>query len=349
MFSARWQDMDLVDIKDWASPEVRKISLCQIYLDGEAPYEVEVKRFIPKEGDMLEEKWVSNGVVRTHRIPPYALCSMEKSAHVLLRFIEQNVAKYIARTVGNMDDLIWRTYHFAFKHFENAKTEHEKVLIRDTFIFWVGCRKTSNPECIIGEDKLGGEPVDDQNSVFHNTVPMPAIMIAQMECILYTKVLRPKHANLLAQLNRLVQANKREYWLTIYLVMFILLHSCAMVSRRDWECARQYGLKEQYCNQQSIAKHQMGANILLAHFHSLKGALPFRMLDDESGRLGLREAANLDGEQLAFVVSTSELLRERLRAATIANVTRSKCLNHDLYWVAQLYCQDDDWAPGPTA
>jgi len=72
---------------------------------------------------------------------------------------------------------------------------------------------------------------------------MPAIMIAQMECILYTKVLRPMHTRLLAQLNSLVKANKREYWLTIYLTMFILLHSCAMVSRRDWETARQYGLK----------------------------------------------------------------------------------------------------------
>lgn len=111
------------------------------------------------------------------------------------------------------------------------------------FRFWVGCRKTSNPECIVGEDKLGGELVDDPNSVFHNTVPMPVIMIAQMECILYTKVLRPTHLRLLKQLNDLVQANKREYWLTIYLSMFILLHSCAMVSRRDWETARQYGLK----------------------------------------------------------------------------------------------------------
>jgi hypothetical protein len=72
---------------------------------------------------------------------------------------------------------------------------------------------------------------------------MPVIMIAQMECILYTKVLRPVHKKLLDQLSFLVKENKREYWLTIYLTTFILLHSCAMVSRRDWETARQYNLK----------------------------------------------------------------------------------------------------------
>jgi hypothetical protein len=124
-----------------------------------------------------------------------------------------------------------------------VQTEDERALILDVFRFWVGCRKTSNPECIVGKETLDGERVDDPNSVFHNKVPMPPIMIAQMECIIYTKVLRPMHLRLLAQLNNLVRANKRECWLTIYLAMFILLHSCAMVSRRDWETARQYGLK----------------------------------------------------------------------------------------------------------
>ena len=85
--------------------------------------------------------------------------------------------------------------------------------------------------------------MDDPSSVFHGRVPMPVIMIAQMECILYTKVLRPVHKKLLDQLNFLVKENKKEYWLTIYLTAFILLHSCAMISRRDWETARQYNLK----------------------------------------------------------------------------------------------------------
>jgi hypothetical protein len=123
-----------------------------------------------------------------------------------------------------------------------SKRPTERELVLNAFRFWVACRKTSNPEHILGEDKLGGEVVDDPSSVFHGRVPMPVIMIAQMECILYSKVLRPVHKKLLDQLNYLVKENKRQYWLTIYLTMFILLHSCAMISRRDWETARRLGI-----------------------------------------------------------------------------------------------------------
>lgn len=262
MFSKRWQTMDLVDIEDWASTETRKIRLSQINLD--APYEVEVRKFVPVEGDMVEEKWISNGVVKAHRIPCYALADMKESAVVLQAFIQQSIGAYITGTVGQSDELIWQTYVFAFRHLCKAKvclghfviyfratsdhpvstkTPRERDLVLNAFRFWVACCKTSHPEHIIGEDKLGADVVDDPGSMFHNCVPMPVIMTAQMECIIYSRVLRPVHRKLLADLNDLVKENKRQYWLTIYLTMFILLHSCSMISRRDWETARQYNLK----------------------------------------------------------------------------------------------------------
>ncbi len=72
---------------------------------------------------------------------------------------------------------------------------------------------------------------------------MPAIIIAQKECILYSKVLRPMSKKILYDLQHLVLANKKSYWLTIYLTIFILLHSCTIVTKRDEETARQYNLK----------------------------------------------------------------------------------------------------------
>jgi hypothetical protein len=44
-------------------------------------------------------------------------------------------------------------------------------------------------------------------------------------------------------LDELVKRNKPQYWLTIYLTTFILLHSCSMITKRDWETARQYHLR----------------------------------------------------------------------------------------------------------
>jgi hypothetical protein len=300
------------------------------------------------DGDMLEEKWASNGIVKTHRIPRYALADVEKAAVVLETFVQRNIAVYIRDTVGSSDELIWQTYLQAFRHVQRAKTPIERELVLNTFRFWVACRKTSNPEHILGEDKLGGDVVDDTNSVFHNCVPMPVIMIAQMECILYTKVLRPTHKKLLDQLNYLVKENKRMYWLTIYLTMFVLLHSCAMVSRRDWETARQYDLKDEYANHDSISKHQNGVNMMLAHFHYLnKGVQPFRLTYDPAGIRELSKAADLDVDQVEFVKHTSALLREPPRVAEFEFVRTNHKLNHDLYWVAQLY--EENWEPGPTA
>lgn len=111
--------MDLVDIRNWASPETKTIIISQIYLD--APYPVQVREFQPVEGDRLEEKWVSNGVMRSHKIPSYALTDMEKTATMLRVLIERNVGTYLNGTVGLADELVWKTYSFAFSYCRSAK------------------------------------------------------------------------------------------------------------------------------------------------------------------------------------------------------------------------------------
>jgi hypothetical protein len=108
---------------------------------------------------------------------------------------------------------------------------------------WVACRKTSNPEHLYGEDKLGIPTVDHPGSTFNGKVPMPVIMIAQQELIMFTTVLRPASKRLLETLNSLVMEKKKCYWYTIYLCCFVLFHSCAMLTKRDEETATQYALK----------------------------------------------------------------------------------------------------------
>lgn len=111
--------MELVDIQTWASTQVKRVVLSQIYLD--APYELEVREFEPVDGDMLEEQWTTSTGLVKHQIPRYALADMHKSAVVLQAFIRNSIAIYINGTVGNSDELLWYTYHFAFKHVQHAK------------------------------------------------------------------------------------------------------------------------------------------------------------------------------------------------------------------------------------
>ena len=68
-------------------------------------------------------------------------------------------------------------------------------------------------------------------------------MIAQKELVIYVEFLRPLSKIVLAELQELIYANERKYWFTIYLTLFILLHSCSMITRRDEEYAQQINLK----------------------------------------------------------------------------------------------------------
>ncbi|KAL4919312.1 hypothetical protein BDW62DRAFT_216989 [Aspergillus aurantiobrunneus] len=350
LFSKRWQSMDLIDITDWASSETKTITLSQIHVD--APYEVQVRKFVPTEGDMLETAWLSGHYVKRHRMPQYALADMEGAAKVLKWLTSKYVGQYIVATTGHLDLLIWDTYYFAFRYQAKAKYAaqplREKALIEDCLKFWVGCRKISNPEHIYSYETLGGTPVNDPNSPFHAMVPMPGIMIAQMECIMYTRVLRPLSSRVLSGLKDLIMENKREHWLTIYLTLFILLHSCAMLTRRDWETAREYALQDVYANLVSIQGMQNGMHNMLAHFHYLnKGVMPFHLTHDEKALRDLAAAANLDNHELEFVKRTSELVNNPGRVARMAEIRTNRKYGDDLFWVSQLY--DPEWAPGPTA
>lgn len=70
---------------------------------------------------------------------------------------------------------------------------------------------------------------------------MPVVMMAQLELIMHTRVLRPMTRAVLRSLEDLVVENKPQHWLTIYLTMFILLHCCSILTRREWELAMQCG------------------------------------------------------------------------------------------------------------
>ncbi|KAK5449838.1 hypothetical protein LTS15_008410 [Exophiala xenobiotica] len=322
LFSTRWQNMDIVDITTWRSREVKTIQISQIFLD--APYSVEVREFEPVDGDMLEEKWMSGSEVKIHSIPRYALANMGKTAEMLVQYINNNVARYIngvfLKNTGH--SLLWHTL----------------------FCLQI----PNNPHHLYGHDKIGGEVVYDSNSPFYGVVPMPAIMIAQMECIMYTRVLRPLTRKVTRQLNELVLANKRKYWLTIYLTMFILFHSGAMLTKRDWETARQYNMKENFANPDSIRQIQMGVINMLVHFHSLnKGVAPFNLVHDEKGLSDLAKAAHLQGDSLTFVKRTSKMVNEPRTVALMREVQAKRDYGHDLYWVSQLY--DQEWKPGEIA
>ena len=324
VFSRRWQSMDIVDIpaSDWTSTEVRTITVSPVHV--RAPFSFAVRAFRPAEGDLLEEQWVvseegdgSDQRRESMPLPRYAVADMHAAADGLRAYIERNVSTFIGETVLPLDQLMWETYTMAFRHVGAAATADERSLLTNTFRLWVTCRLISNPVHVCGgAEALTGARPAPPGSPHDGRVPMPVIMTAQFECINYTTFLRPWSRAVLRQLNTLVLAKRRDYWLTIYLAMFVLLHSCAMMTRRDEETATQYGMRTRYANPESIAAHHSGAQTLLAHFHFInKGVVPFSLPHTPAGRQELAKAASLNDEQVDFVWKTSRLINDPERGA----------------------------------
>lgn len=130
-----------------------------------------------------------------------------------------------------------------------------------------------------------------------------------MECIFYNRFLRPRSESVRKLLDDLFQRRTHDVWLTVYLTIFVLLHSCAMLTKRDEEYARQMNFESKYANPEAIKALQKGAITLLAHFHGVVGGpAPFRLAAE--GRLGgYKKNWNFSEEQEAFLKGTYNRMR----------------------------------------
>ncbi|PKS07709.1 hypothetical protein jhhlp_006317 [Lomentospora prolificans] len=342
LFSKRWKSMELVDIQDWVSDKVVTIVVSQVFLH--APYELKVGRFEPREGDMLEEVWYDGNVKKSFPIPPYAIVNMKEASQAIGKMTEACQHEYLSAIIqsGNgprNGDFIWNTFLFAFKHISEIKDEDSQVLLRQAFRMWQACRLTSYPEAIVGSETLGlQQRVSDRASPWTNQFPIPPVMCAQLECILYSQFLEPWSKQIRTLLDKVLRKGSRTDWLSVYLTLFILLHSCGLLIERDYKYARQLGLKERYANPSAVMDHQRGAITLLAHFHIvLDGARPFRLA--AQGLATSKKQQEFTPREQVFVASTYEKVR-MMDFSTIRQVGDPKNV---WYWLSQLY--DEKWEP----
>lgn len=92
----------------------------------------------------------------------------------------------------------------------------------------------SKQERICSTEVLGMTPQNwDPEATNFNNYLVPPVLQAQIEIITTAMVLLPMKQAVLKALQNLVEKNKPESWFTIYLATFILLHSCALLTRAE--------------------------------------------------------------------------------------------------------------------
>jgi hypothetical protein len=100
----------------------------------------------------------------------------------------------------------------------------------------------SKQERICSEETLEMLPQthDDQAENF-DKICLPPVMQAQVEIITTSAILLPMQKEILKHLSDLVKAKDRPVrWFTLYLSMFLLLHSCALLTKAQHRRARRH-------------------------------------------------------------------------------------------------------------
>jgi len=109
----------IVEIQDWEASEIKTVKLTQDV--GDAIYKVNVRRFIPVEGDSLERQWITNGEPRSYKCSSYAIVNMKETGQQLMKFVEDHIKTSIRYFIGESDELLRCTYDMALEHSEKAE------------------------------------------------------------------------------------------------------------------------------------------------------------------------------------------------------------------------------------
>ncbi|KEZ43459.1 hypothetical protein SAPIO_CDS4651 [Scedosporium apiospermum] len=231
-WTQRWKTMEIVEIVDWASDEIRTITLTQDI--GDSSYDIQVREFNPVLGDSLDRSWNSASKVHSHPCTPYAIHNMKETADAISKFVDANTETFISHYVDREEELLWNTYWKAYDHIRETRIPEERKLLISVLRLWVAARMESKQERISSAEVLGMTPQDwDPKASNYGKYLVPPVMQAQIELLTTRAVMIPMKDMVLKQLQTLVEKNQVRSWFTVYLAIFILLHSCAMLTRAE--------------------------------------------------------------------------------------------------------------------
>jgi hypothetical protein len=105
--------MKMIDVVDWESREMKSIKISHGFCQD--TINLDVRKFVPADGDVLDRKWVDGQIRKTKRVEPYAIVNMTKAALEVKRYIYANVHPCLLIFLENHDSLVRDTYMLAYK------------------------------------------------------------------------------------------------------------------------------------------------------------------------------------------------------------------------------------------
>ncbi|KAK3325012.1 hypothetical protein B0H66DRAFT_470400 [Apodospora peruviana] len=341
-WTTRWKKMEIIEIKEWASKKIKTVRITQDVAG--LSYELKVRQFVPVEGDSLARKWKTKGIEQEYECTPWAMANMREAGRTLAQFVDRSLGDAVCFYVDESDRLLRNTYLMAYRYSLFAEREEERLLLRAVLRLWCASRMETRSDRICGEETLGMQPRHYEPPCANDGLILTSpVFSAQMEVVMTSLLLQPAKKEVLKRLKDLVMENQRRSWFAIYLTMFILLHSCSLLTAADNKKARKQGLEHRFFRLSLVEELHNGAKVLLAYFHHCnKGGHPFTMDWSSEDQMVRGE---LNKEQAQFMRETAEQLKAK--GMLFSNGVRKEGkFEHDYYFISQLY--DFEWKPFHT-
>ncbi|KAK3897057.1 hypothetical protein C8A05DRAFT_39394 [Staphylotrichum tortipilum] len=272
------------------------------------------------------------GVKRFKPTTPYAVVNMKNAVWEMRAYVTTNVFKYMDYFLRGSDQLVKETYGFAQRYMQRSKDERN--LLRLFFRLWFAVRRTATMEHIVGDDLLDMEPeTKDESYPLFGKVPLPPVMIQQLDMILTLGILEPLRKQVLEEFQKLALANNPRNWMTIYLVTFMSLHSCAKITAEQYDNGRKHGLLRRYAIPNCISDRHHSANVFLLHFHyRTESCNPFKQ--DWKMR-HMTPFSYMSVDDIQFLERTKVLLKDS--EVVIQTNAEFHLCEHELYFIAQMF------------
>ncbi|CAG9993875.1 unnamed protein product [Clonostachys byssicola] len=358
------------------------------------PIVIKVVPFEPIEGDITSRFWtvVENGVVvqKSKEIKPFCLANIRRTAIYFEQYIRDNAIPDFKRRGApgsranapmSSYDPIQATYHMAVELYDNLPDEvrayeggalvanRERRLLGNLFTLSFAIRQTTGSAYICGEDTLDMAPeTDDPSYPLQGKVSLPRMLLAQFDSINHTKLLVPLRMKVLRELEYLIVQNKKHYWFTIYVCIFILLREASWITEdRSRHAKAVHQAKIRYSIPGFVESLQEGCNTLLMFWHYYNCRPMPTSVDAAAHHTSFLSELTVEQYNLVMWTMTNPGVQEQLsmwrtyrtengfipepeqpndgETAYMGN-QRKLPWDHPYYWIAQLF--EEDWTPHPT-
>ena len=217
---------------------------------------VYVREFDPVKGDVTSYQWPKSGKQTKLEMPPFAITELEDTQGAIEEYIKESLPAYVEHYVDSGSSIVRGPFQIAIhkaRWEKVAQTYVERLNIhlltsrsQNSFIqralnLWVATRLIERPWRICGSETLGVQLDDTKETPFAGTIPVPPVMDSQFDQIVIKRILNPLREQVLKILDQKISSYKREEWLEIFLVVFLLLNNIEIATAHDHEFATFHG------------------------------------------------------------------------------------------------------------